>query len=84
MVVQKVVRFTFPKKLLKQPMIYSLIRKFDLLTNIVQANVTQEEGWMILDIRGESTTVQQALAWMAEQGVQVHTLSAEEEAACRS
>ena len=84
MVVQKMVKLTFPKELVKKPMIYEMIHKFDILTNIVQAQVTAEEGWMILEVRGDEEVLHSALEWIAGEGVQVHVLTPEEEAACRS
>jgi ABC-type methionine transport system ATPase subunit len=71
MIVEKTVRFTYPKRLLNQPLIYKLIREFDLLTNILDAHVTADEGRLLLLVRGEDKQVEQGLAWIAEQGVQV-------------
>jgi ABC-type methionine transport system ATPase subunit len=71
MIVEKTVRFTYPKHLLDQPLIYKLIREFDLLTNILDAHVTADEGWLLLLIRGEDEQVERGLAWIVEQGVQV-------------
>jgi len=84
MVVEKRVRLTYPKHLLDQPLIHRLIRQFDLLTNILEARVTGEEGWLILTIRGERERVQQGLAWIAEQGVEVEVVSKIEEEPCES
>jgi len=84
MIVEKKVRLNYPKDLLDQPLIYGLIRQFDLLTNIVEARVTPEEGWLVLAVRGERERVQQGLAWIAEQGVQVEVLAEMEEEACGS
>jgi len=74
MIVEKKVRLTYPQHLLNQPLIYQLIRQFDLLTNILSAQVTSEAGWLILAVRGERELVKQGLAWMAEQGVQVEVI----------
>ena len=50
MVIERRVRLTYPKHLLDQPLIYQLIRRFDLLTNIVEARVTAEEGLSLIHI----------------------------------
>lgn len=84
MIVKRTVRLTYPKHLLDQPLLYRLIRQFDLLTNITEARVTTEEGWLVLAVRGESERVQQGLAWMAEQGVEVEVLSEIKEESCAS
>lgn len=84
MIIERKVRFTYPKELLDQPLIYRLVRRFDLLTNILEAQVTTKEGWLVLAIRGERERVQQGLAWIAEQGVEVEVMSKIEEEPCES
>lgn len=83
MIVEQRVRLTYPKYLLSQPFLYRLIRQFDLLTNIVEARVTAEEGWLVLAVRGEREVVQQGLTWMAKQGIEVEILSEIEEEPCK-
>jgi ABC-type methionine transport system ATPase subunit len=79
MIVEQRVELTYPKHLLGQPLLYQLARQFDLLTNILEARVTAEEGWLVLAVRGQRAQVLQGLAWMAEQGVEVQVLSEIEE-----
>ena len=83
MVVAKRVRLTYPEELLRQPVLYQLIRQFELVTNIITADVSSQSGCIILEMRGEEETMQKALEWMTEQGVQVHVLTKDEEIACR-
>ncbi len=75
MIIEKTVRFTYPKHLLNQPLIYKLIREFDLLTNILDAHVTADEGRLLLLVRGEDDQVKRGLAWIVEQGVQVEVVT---------
>lgn len=82
MIVEWKVKFVYPLSLLNQPLIYKLIRQFDLLTNIMEAQVTAESGWLVLTVRGENAMVRQGLAWVTEQGVQVEILSKSEEETC--
>lgn len=79
MLAEQKVKFTYPKNLLDQPLIYLLSQRFGLLTNILEARVTAEEGWLILFVRGDRERVRQGLDWMAEQGVQVEVLAEVEE-----
>lgn len=79
MLAEQKVKFTYPKHLLDQPLIYLLSQRFGVLTNILEARVTAEEGWLILSVRGDRERLQQGLAWMAEQGVQVEVLAEVEE-----
>jgi len=75
MLTEQKVKFTYPKHLLDQPLIYLLGQRFGLLTNILEARITAEEGWLILSVRGDRERVQQGLTWIAEQGVQVEVLA---------
>jgi ABC-type methionine transport system ATPase subunit len=79
MIAEKRVRLVYPKSLLNQPLIFRLIKDFNLLTNIVNAQVTDENGWLELMVKGEAENVDQGLAWMAGQGVHVEILSEKKE-----
>ena len=79
MIAEQKVRLTFPQRLLNQPLIYGLIRQFDLQTNILKAQVGSDEGWLVLVVRGEQVHVIQGLEWLRQQGVQVEVLNELEE-----
>jgi ABC-type methionine transport system ATPase subunit len=68
------VKLVYPAALQDQPILYRLIKDFDLATNIRRASVGAEEAWLIVDIEGEDDTIQQALEWASGQGVEVQTL----------
>jgi ABC-type methionine transport system ATPase subunit len=67
------VRLTYPAHLLSQPLIYELIHRYDLVTNILEAQISEDAGWLLLRVRGESAQVEAGLAWIAGLGVQVET-----------
>ena len=71
MIVQRRYSLTYPLDLLDKPILYTLIRRFDILTNIRRANVTGQEGWLIVDMEGEETEIEAGLSWAKEQGVEV-------------
>lgn len=75
MVVQRRYRLVYPKELLDKPILYNLIRHFDILTNIRRANVTHQEGWLIVDMEGEEEEINAGIAWAREQGVEVTPIS---------
>ena len=68
------VKLVYPAALQDQPILYRLIKDFDLATNIRRASVGVEEAWLIVDIEGENTAIQQALDWASGQGVEVQPL----------
>ncbi len=73
--IERTVRLTYPKTLLNQPLIHGLIRQFNLYTNITEAQVTKEGGYLIVIVRGSERAVQQGLDWMEAQGVVVEILA---------
>lgn len=73
------VRLNYPKNLLHEPLLYHLIHDFDLITNILQANVGLDSGWLIVSLRGEDSAIARGLEWIRSQGVQVEPLSARTE-----
>jgi L-aspartate semialdehyde sulfurtransferase ferredoxin len=75
MIIEKTVRLSYPGHLLDRPLIHGLIRQFDLLTNILEAQVSVEGGYLIATVRGEQAGVEQGLTWIESQGVDVQLLS---------
>ncbi len=65
------VKFTFVQDLIRQPVIWELGKEFELVTNIRRADVTEDRGWVVLELEGESTEIERGLQWVAEQGVRV-------------
>jgi hypothetical protein len=50
------VKFTFPPEQIKEPVIWEVGKRFDLITNIRRADVTSDIAWAILELEGESAT----------------------------
>jgi ABC-type methionine transport system ATPase subunit len=63
--------FTFPRKLIKEPIIYELSHKFEVMTNIRRADVTEDRGWVVLELEGEDKEIDAGVAWVKEKGVRV-------------
>ncbi len=64
-------KFTFPPSLVTQPIIYELSKRFNVVTNIRRANVTADEGWVILELEGDITDIENSIAYVVSEGVQV-------------
>ena len=71
----KRVKFTFPTNLVTEPIIYSITKKFDVITNIRRADVRPEMGWVILDIDGSEEEIAKCLEWTRTSGVTVDDLN---------
>jgi len=65
------VKFTFPTQLIKEPVIWRLGRDFELVTNIRRADVTEDRGWVVLELDGEMEEIERGVQWVVEQGVRV-------------
>lgn len=61
----------FPTRLITRPIIWELGRKFEVVTNIRQASVTDEVGLVSLSLHGERDEIKKAIAWLEELGVKV-------------
>ncbi len=61
----------YPARLITRPVVYELGKKFDLVTNVRQASVTDEIGLVSLELDGERDEVKAAIAWLEELGVKV-------------
>jgi hypothetical protein len=65
------VKFTFPTALIKDPVIWKLGREFSLVTNIRRADVTEDRGWVVLELDGEMEEIEKGVSWVQDQGVRV-------------
>jgi ABC-type methionine transport system ATPase subunit len=65
------VMFTFPHDLIKEPIIYLLSHKFQVVTNIRRADVSENRGWVVLELEGEEKEIDTGIAWVKEKGVRV-------------
>jgi hypothetical protein len=69
----RALRLNYPPSLLREPIVYQLIRRFDLQVNIVRARIELEEGWLDVEISGPEPVLEQAAAWLREQGIDVQS-----------
>lgn len=76
MTVSKRVVLHFPRSLVEQPIIYRLVRDYDLMFNILKASVTpKEEGLLVLELSGEEEDYEKGVRYLAEVGVEIQSLS---------
>ena len=65
------VKLTFPQNLIKEPMIFTMAKQFDVIPNIRRARVTETVGEMILEFEGSEQNLEKGLHWLREKGVEV-------------
>ncbi|MBI4177990.1 MoaD family protein [bacterium] len=63
-----------PQKLIREPIIYQLIKKFDVVPNIRQASVSEEIGIVAVEMEGEPSAVESATRYLQDMGVSVEPI----------
>ena len=62
---------TFTQEAIAEPIIYNLGQQFNIVTNIRQAELTEDRGWIVLEIEGEDKDIEAGIAWVISKGVRV-------------
>lgn len=68
------VYLTFPKELVKEPIVCLLAKNFDIVFTIRGSTVTPEMGLVALEIDGQRSEIDKAMRWLREQGVIVEPI----------
>ena len=69
---------TFPQALIKEPLLFTLGTRFQVVPNIRGASVTEELAILSLELEGEDASVIAAIEYLIEQGVKVEDLTDED------
>jgi hypothetical protein len=65
---------SFPEELVERPMIYELVKRFDVIPNIRRANVESHSGWVILELSGAPQARKEAIAYLEGLGCAVNRM----------
>lgn len=66
----------FPKQLVDKPIVYRLVKDFNLKFNILKAEVNpKEEGILILELEGDKENYQKGIEYLKKEGLKVQPLS---------
>ncbi len=65
------VMFTFPRELIRESIIYTLSHQFKIVTNIRRADVSEDRGWVVLELEGEEKDINAGIAWVTGKGIRV-------------
>ena len=69
--VKRRLTFTFPSGLIKEPIIYNLGQQFNISTNIHLADISEDKGWVVLELEGEEKDIEDGIAWATSKGMRV-------------
>ncbi len=65
------VMFTFPTELIKEPIIFKLGLQFKVTPNIRRADISENKGWVVLELEGEEKDIEAGIAWVTDKGIRV-------------
>ena len=65
------VKFTFPPEQIKEPVIYEVGKRFDLVTNVRRADITAEVAWAVLELDGTREDLDRGVEWLRGLGIRV-------------
>ena len=65
---------SFPEELVDRPMIYEIVKRFDVVPNIRRANVEAHSGWVILELSGDHERGEEAIAYLEGVGCTVNRM----------
>jgi len=65
------VKLTFPQHLIKEPVIFTMAKKYNVMPNIRRARVTETVGEMVLELEGTEANLKKGIQSLKDQGVAV-------------
>lgn len=68
---KKRVKLTFPQHLIKEPVIFTMAKKYDVMPNIRRARVTETVGEMVLELEGTEEKLNKGIQSLRDQGINV-------------
>jgi len=76
MAVTKRIVLRFPRRLVERPIVYRLVKDYDLELNILKASITpEEEGLLVLELKGNQKEYDKGVDFLIKAGVKIQSLS---------
>ncbi len=69
--VKRNIHFEFSQELVRQPLLFQLNRQFDVVINIRGASVTEQGGFIALELEGEQQEIDKIVRYLRERGIEV-------------
>jgi ABC-type methionine transport system ATPase subunit len=66
---KKRLRLTFPQHLIKEPVIFTMAKKYNVMPNISRARITGNVGEMDLVLEGTKDNLNKGIQSLTEQGI---------------
>ena len=73
------IKLVFPSDQIKEPVVFTMAKKFDVVPNIRRARVTATVGEMTLELEGKDDVMAQAIGYLEQKGIKVESALGESE-----
>lgn len=67
----RILRLIYPPALISEPILYQLIKHFQIEVNIREAHITLEEGWLEVELNGETNELNRAIIFLEKKGIEI-------------
>lgn len=71
---RRIVKLTFPQKLVKEPLTFQMAKKYNILPNIRRAKVTETVGELVLELDGKEDDLDKGVEFLKKNGVIVESI----------
>ncbi len=73
--IKRRVTLVFPQDQIKEPAVFLMAKKFDVMPNIRKARVTETIGEMTLELEGAEKNLEQGIKYLESRGIKVEPVS---------
>ena len=74
-IMTKRVTLVFPVDQIKEPAVFTMAKKFDVMPNIRRARVTETVGEMMLELQGTEKNLENGIRFLESRGIKVEPVS---------
>lgn len=67
----RIIHLLFPEKLVKEPLTFTMAKKFNVIPNIRRARVTDKVGEIVLELIGAEKDLEKGIQFLTKKGVRV-------------
>ena len=64
----------FPQHLLDKPVVWNLVKRHNLVFNILRASIDDGHGYLVIELQGDTVDYRSGLDYLQELGVKVESL----------
>jgi molybdopterin synthase sulfur carrier subunit len=74
-IAKKRVTLVFPQDQIKEPAVFTMAKKFDIMPNIRKARVTETVGEMMLELEGTEANLEKGIQYLESRGIKVEPVT---------